>query len=136
MTTDELIALVESWGLKIVVLPTGETCLRGPRPEEGLDELLKVLKMEHHKREILRRFGPPPAPPKPKLPRRLVRVVEGREVVLCELSPSEAMAAFYAEQLASPGDVLHLQTLHSDVCGRTWWQTYIRTLGPDQDPVH
>lgn len=76
MSTDELLSVLKDRGLDIYFDDSGNPRLRG-NTREVSPRLLRVLKLECHRSEILRRFGPKPsAAPKP---RRIVLLENGRD---------------------------------------------------------
>lgn len=113
MTTDQLVALIESWGLKVVIGADGRPALRipsalDPKPTANeLAALLKVVGRDCHRTELLRRLGPPPGP---KHTRRIVLVRgDGTEAVLCEFNPGGDYERLAEQRAKHPGAKLLLQ---------------------------
>lgn len=55
MTTDELLEIIKERGLEIVVGMDGQPRLRGDN-DEKTPKLIRVLKLEPHRSEIIRRY--------------------------------------------------------------------------------
>lgn len=59
MSTDELLSILKDRGFEVIVDEQGNPRLHGDRAELS-EKLMRVLKLDYHRQEIIRRFKPKP----------------------------------------------------------------------------
>jgi hypothetical protein len=120
MSTDELLGYVKEFGLEVLVDPDGTPRLKGKRSEAS-EKLLRVLKLNRHREEIVRRL-------KPRLARRVVLLVGDRDSavdrVLEECSPQghHGRVRPWAQQF--PGRTVAAEWLRGERWERFLWMTW------------
>lgn len=119
MSTDELLTILKDRGLEIIFGGDGCPRLKGENAEKS-KKLIRVLKLECHRAEIIRRF-------KPKMPRRIVLLDDNENIVKvleeCEGTGHHERIRKQAEQYPGQSIAGEWRQVHD---GREQWTRFIR----------